>query len=126
MKSLRKNTMKWSMTLNSEETKHVGKGGGVSRWCFKKIFLGNNRNREPKFKRALRVHFLTHFTKNFCHFLTPKVKSGTGTDMINPSIESFDFLFWHEKIWSWIFKNFVGNRQSTFHEFKFSVCLHTP
>ena len=41
---------------------------------------------------------LTHFTKNFCCFLTPKVKSGT--DMINPSIESSDFLFWHEKIWS--------------------------
>ena len=52
--------------------------------------------REAKFKRALRVHFLTHFTKNFCHFLTTKVKSGT--DMINPSIESSDFLFWHEKI----------------------------
>ena len=81
-------------------------------------------NLEAKFKRALRVHFLTHFTKNFCRFLTPKVKSGT--DMINPSIESSDFLFWHEKILSRIFENFVGNRQSTFHEFKFSVCLHTP
>ena len=34
--------------------------------------------------------------KNFCRFLTPKIKSGT--DMINPSIESSDFLFWHEKI----------------------------
>ena len=34
-------------------------------------------NREAKFKRALMVHFLTHFTKNFCRFLTPKVKSGT-------------------------------------------------
>ena len=46
--------------------------------------------------------------------------------MISPSIESSDFLFWHEKkILSWIFENFVGNRQSTFHEFKFSVCLHT-
>ena len=73
---------------------------------------------------VLRVHFLTHFTKKFCRFLTPKVKSGT--DMINPSIESSDFLFWYEKIWSRIFENFVGNRQSTFHEFKFSVCLHTP
>ena len=51
--------------------------------------------REAKFKRALRVHFLTHFTKNVCHFLTPKVKNGT--DMINQSIESSDFLFWHEK-----------------------------
>ena len=51
--------------------------------------------REAKLKRALRVHFLTHFTKNFCFFLTPKVKSGT--DIINPSIESSEFLFWHEK-----------------------------
>ena len=51
--------------------------------------------RDAKFKRAFRVHFLTHFTKNFCRFLTPKVKSGT--DMINPSIESSDFLFWHGK-----------------------------
>ena len=48
-----------------------------------------------KFKRALRVHFLTHFTKKFCRFPTPKVKSGTY--MINPSIESSDFLFWHKK-----------------------------
>ena len=68
------------------------------------------QNREAKFKRAFRVHFLTHFTKNFCRFLTPRVKSGT--DMINPSIESSDFLFWHEKIKSRIFENFVGNRQS--------------
>ena len=80
--------------------------------------------REAKFKRALRVHFLTHYTKNFCRFRTPKVKSGS--HMINPSIESSDFLFWHKKILSRIFENFVGNRQSTFHEFKFNVCLHTP
>ena len=33
--------------------------------------------REAKFKTSLRVGFLTHFTKNFWHFLTPKVKSGT-------------------------------------------------
>ena len=79
--------------------------------------------RDAKFKRALRVHFLTHFTKNFRRLLTPKVKSDT--DMINPSIESSDFLFWHEKIWSRVFENFVGNRQSTFHEFKFSVCVYT-
>ena len=77
-------------------------------------------NRKAKFKRALRSHFLTHFTKKFCRFLTPKVKNGT--DMINPSIKSSDFLFWHEKIWSRVFENFVGNRQSTCHEFKISVC----
>ena len=81
------------------------------------------RHREAKFKRALRSHFLTHFTKNFCRFLTPKVKSGT--DMISPSIESCHFLFWHKKILNWIFENFVENRQSTFHKLKFSVCLHT-
>ena len=51
-----------------------------------------------------RLVFL-HFTKNSCRFLTPKVKSDT--DMINPSIESSDFLFWHEKIWDRIFENFV-------------------
>ena len=79
--------------------------------------------REAKFKRALRVHFLTHFTKNFCRFLTPKVKSGT--DMINPSIESSDFLFWHEKMLSWIFENFVENRQTKFHILKFRVCVNT-
>ena len=42
--------------------------------------------REAKFKRALRVHFLIHFTKNFYRFLTPltpKVKSGT--NILNPS-----------------------------------------
>jgi len=39
--------------------------------------------------------FLPHFTKNFCRFLTPKVKSGT--DTINPSIESSDFLFCHKQ-----------------------------
>ena len=79
--------------------------------------------REAKFKRALRVHFLTPFTKNFCRFLTPKVKSST--DMINPSIESSDFLFWHEKIFSWIFENFVENRQTKFHILKFMVCVNT-
>ena len=56
--------------------------------------------REAKFKRALRSHFLTHFTKSFCRFLTPKVKSGT-----NPSIKSSGFIFWHEKIWSQVFEN---------------------
>ena len=51
------------------------------------ISMGFGIYREVKFKRALRVHFLTHFTKNFCRFLTPKVKS------IITSIESSDFLF---------------------------------
>ena len=38
------------------------------------------------------------------------------------------FYFGMKKISSWIFDNFVENRQTKFHEFKFSVCvcLHTP
>ena len=75
--------------------------------------------REAKFKRALRVHFLTHFTKHFCRFLPPKVKSGT--DMTNPSsIESSDFLFWHKKqFWVgflknlWIFYQICGKWKSS-------------
>jgi hypothetical protein len=75
---------------------------------------------KAEFKKALRVLFLTHFTKKFCRFLTPKVKSST--DMINPLIESSDFLFLRiKKNLIWIFENFVKNRQSTFHEFKFSI-----
>ena len=87
------------------------------------MFANMYTHREAKFKRALRVHFLTHFTKNVCCFLTPKVKNGT--DMFNPSIESSDFLFWHENICSRIFEKFVGNRQNTFFELKFSVFTHT-
>ena len=82
-----------------------------------------NKNGESKIKRALRVHFLTHFTKNFYRFLTPKVKSGT--DMISPSIESSGFLFWHEKIGSHIFEDFAENRQNKFHILKFRVCVNT-
>ena len=62
--------------------------------------------------------------KTFAAFwLTPKVKSDT--DMINPSIESSDFLFWHEKILSWVFEDFVKNRQTKFHILKFRVCVNT-
>ena len=43
--------------------------------------------------------------------------------MINPSIESSDFLFWQQKNFNQIFENFLGNRQSRLHEFKFSVCV---
>ena len=64
------------------------------------------------------------YKKNFSRFLTRWVKSGT--DIIDSSIESSHFLFCHKKILSRIFENFVGNRQSTFHEFKFSVYLHKP
>ena len=42
--------------------------------------IHHSQFREAKFKRALRVHFLTHFTKTFCRFFTPKVKSGTDYD----------------------------------------------
>ena len=70
-----------------------------------------------KFKRALRLHFLTHFTKNFFCFLTPKVKSGT--DMINPSIESSDFLFCHKKIFELDFWRFCWKQGSNL------VCVYT-
>ena len=45
--------------------------------------------------------------------------------MINPSIESSNFLFWHENILSWVFEDFVENRQTKFHILKFRVCKHT-
>ena len=64
--------------------------------------------REAKFKRAPRVHFLTHFTKNFYRFLTLKVKSGT--DMINPWIESSNFLFWYKKNLESDFWKFCGKQ----------------
>ena len=74
-------------------------------------------------KQHLGYVFWVNLQKPFCRFLTPKVNSGT--DMINPSIESSDFLFWYKKIWSRIFENFMKSRQIKFHEFKFSVCSHT-
>ena len=60
-----------------------------------KIFNKMRKQLERRNSKGRSGHFLTNFTKNFCRFLTPKVKNGT--DMINPSIESSDFLFWHEK-----------------------------
>ena len=44
--------------------------------------------------------------------------------MIHPSIESSDFLFWHEKLWRRFFENFVGNRQSIFTSLNL-VCVYT-
>ena len=110
-------------TSSRKDTMKLNKNGTILakvRFC---VNVQHAEHREAKFK-GRSGHFLTHFTKKFYRFLTLKVKNGT--DIINPSTKSFDFLFWHEKIWSLIFKNFVENRQSTFHEFKFSVCLHTP
>ena len=43
--------------------------------------------------------------------------------MINPSIESSDFLFWHKKNLNCFFENFVENRQTKFHILKFRVCV---
>ena len=57
-------------------------------WFYFDIREGNSKGRSG-------YTFLLILQKNFCRFLTPKVKSAT--DMINPSIESFDFLFWHKK-----------------------------
>ena len=75
------------------------------------------------FKRALRLRFLLIFENLFCRFLTSK--SWRDADMINPSIESSYSLFWHRNIFESRFRNFEGNRQSEFHQFKFNVCLHT-
>ena len=90
----------------------------------RKIMFTSCEVERRKFKRVLRVHFLTHFTKNVCRFLTPKVKSGT--DMINPINRKlwFSILAW-KKFLSWVFENFVENRQTKFHILKFRVCKHT-
>ena len=53
-------------------------------------------NREVKFKRALRLQFWLNFQNLFCRFLISKLWSDP--DVINPSIKSSDFLFWHEKL----------------------------
>ena len=81
------------------------------------------QNREVKFKRALRLQFWLNLQNLFCCFLTSKLWSDPY--MINPSIKSFDFLFWHEKILNLIFEDFVGNRQTKFHILKFRVCVNT-
>ena len=51
--------------------------------------------RDAKFKIVLILRFLNYFTKHFFHFLTSELESDT--DMMNPSIESSDFLFKHEE-----------------------------
>ena len=80
--------------------------------------------REAKFKRALRLHFLTHFTKTFCRFLTLKVKSGT--DIIDPSISKALILYFGiTNVLSRIFENSVKNRQTKFHILKFRMCVNT-
>ena len=45
--------------------------------------------------------------------------------MINPSIESYNFLLWHEKKLIVEIVNFIGNRKIKFHEFKLRVCVNT-
>ena len=44
--------------------------------------------------------------------------------MINPSIESSDFLFWHKKIWSRIFENFVETDKAHFTSSNL-LCVYT-
>ena len=84
------NNNTWSFLLNENNLIYpdkllTGVNPCCQKWYEQNVF-GTTEIREVKFKRALRVHFLTNFTKNFCRFLTPKVKSGT--DMISPLIES--------------------------------------
>ena len=63
-----------------------------------------NKYRDAKFKMALRLQFWLLLQNLFCRFLTSKLWSDL--DMINPSIESSDFLFWHVKNFlSLIFEN---------------------
>ena len=60
--------------------------------------------REVKFKRTLRLQFWLIFQNLFCRWHTSKLWSDP--DMINPSIESSDFLFWRvKKFFRLIFEN---------------------
>ena len=54
------------------------------------FFHAKIENQSFRLNNGLRMN-----PKKFCRFLTPKDKSRT--NMINPSIESSDFLFWYEK-----------------------------
>ena len=65
----------------------------------------------------------THFTKNICRFLTPKIK--TGTDMINPSIESSDFLFWQEKQFGVRFLKILWETDKVHFTSSNLVCVYT-
>ena len=57
-----------------------------------------------KFKTAIRLQFWLNLKNLFCRFLTSKLWNHP--DMINPSIKSYDFLFWHEKtFFNLIFEN---------------------
>ena len=81
--------------------------------------------REAKFKRALRVYFLTHFTKKLLPLShTQKVKSGTDIWSTHQS-KALLFYFGIKKFLSLSFENFVENRQTQFHILKFRVCKHT-
>ena len=91
-------------------------------------FLANNdlfwllinfyKNREAKFKSALRVDFFLDF------FLqVPQRELKKYSLVINISIENYKFLCWHEKKnRNQIFDISVENRQKKFNFLKFCVC----
>ena len=88
-------------------------------------FLENeSKSREGKFKTALRLHFLTHFTKkSFAAFSHRKVK--VAQIWYTHQSKAMIFYFGMKKILRPIFENFVGNRQIKFHILKFRVCVNT-
>ena len=67
--------------------------------------------------------FDSFYKTNFAAFLHRKVK--VAQIWSAHQSKALIFYFGMRKILSWNFENFVGNRQSGFHKFKFSVCLHT-
>ena len=72
------------------------------------VMYMNKISRRLKFKRALRLQFWLNFQNLFCRFLTSKLWSDP--DMINPSIKTSDFLFWHEKSFESNFWKFCRNQ----------------
>ena len=82
------------------------------------------QNREAKFKRALRIHFLTHFLKKTFVAISDW-KSNVAQIWSTHQSKALIFYFDMKKILSRIFKNFVGNRQTKFHVLKFRVCVST-
>ena len=68
----------------------------------------NSASRESKFKRALRLQFWLILQNLFCRFLTESLWKDS--DMIHPSIESSDFLFWHDNNFKFDFWKFCGKQ----------------
>ena len=70
--------------------------------------------READFKSDTRLHFCLILQNLFSRFLTAQFWKDS--DMIDPSIECFDFLFSDEKIFEFDFSKFCGKQTKEFHE----------